>query len=345
VNLGPLESFSRRIVHPDDRGVPRQIGAMRELYGAPAQQDPRIERLMESAAAQIQSIMPAWAPIVVGATFPLVLLPLSFIARGVAPFWLVATLYFLVVGAAMMAWMRRRFRAIAPGLVATFVEEGLCAACGYNLHGVNPAEAHYICPECGAAWSAARVRRTAPIVTTTQEPLLREHARRGFRAYLNSLDRRPSKDDAGRLFTPVRLRGLRALRRSATAEHKSALAGAIRALRYKGLGRRLVLGGLLLGLAVLSAVPMLMSVVRVRTWMALLSVFPLLMMSLLAVAILASDMGRPARKVVAVLRSLGLCPCCAQPIRDLPPGDDGLVRCPTCLCAWKSGWNFEDATS
>ena len=326
---------ARAIYTTDTAGKEVAIRVMRELRGAPAQQDPRIERLMEQAASLIQSAFPRWMGIAMGLSFPAGLFTLEALFKGTAPIWVVAVPYMLVVMSTFSLLARRRMKAIGPALGAIFVEEGICAGCGYNLFGVTPGNGIVTCPECGAAWSEKEIRRSAPIVLTSAEPLLRDQARRGFRAYVNNLDRRSAKDDAGRVFAPVRMRMLRRVRRTAMGENKEALDAAISELRLVGCLPRVTGGLLFMVLAVAVAVPNFLVISRLRSVFTLMTLFPMLMMLLFGLALLASDAFRPVKRVVTVLRQVGLCPCCARRLNDLSPAESGMVACPTCLCSWK----------
>jgi hypothetical protein len=271
----------------------------------------------------------------IGASFPIGIIAISAWAPSSIPAWTIAVPYMIGAGIVMQLVIRRRFRAIAPALATLFIEEGICPCCGYNLDGTTPIDHQYICSECGAAWNVSRVQRTAPIVLTSAEPLLRDQARRGWRAYINNMDRRTAKDDAGRSFSPVRVRTLRKLRKTAEGEHRAALTAAIDELAFKGIVGRLFAGIMFLVMAVVVAVPNFLVISRLRSPFVLVGLFPVLMLGALSAAILMSDFGRPAKKVVSTLRGLSLCPCCAQRIDTLTPAADGLVHCTTCFCAWK----------
>jgi uncharacterized Zn finger protein (UPF0148 family) len=326
-----------RTIHTtDSAGRSVAIRVMRELRGAPAQQDPRIERLMEQAASLIQSAFPRWLGIVMGLSFPAGIFTLQALFNNSVPIWAFAAPYMLVMMSIFSFLVRRRMRTIGPALGQLFVQEGICAGCGYNLFGVSPHNGVVTCPECGAAWAENDIRRSEPIVLTSAEPLLRDQARRGFRAYVNNLDRRSATDDAGRVFAPVRMRMLRRVRATAADEHREALDAAISELRFAGCVPRVAGGLFFVALAITVAVPNFMVVARLRSAFTLMTLFPMLMMLLFGLALLASDAFRPVKRVVKVLRQVGLCPSCAQRIDCLAPSANALVTCPTCLCSWKT---------
>jgi hypothetical protein len=337
VRDSPLDILfpGRTFFTKDSAGREVTIRAMRELRGAPAQQDPRIERLVDQAASLIQSAFPKWIGIVMGMSVPVGLITIESLVGRSVPIWVWAVPYMLVVMSLFSIIIRRRMRTIGPGLGAVFVQEGICAGCGYNLFGVTPDHGVVTCPECGATWSEANIRRSEPIILTSAEPLLRDHAKRGFRAYVNNLDRRSATDDAGRTFAPIRVRTLRRLRRRAVGETYEALSAAISDLAWVGCVPRLFGGLLFLGMAVGVAIPNFVVMARLTSWFALINLFPTFMLLLFGLALIMSDAFRPVKRVVATMRSVGLCPCCARRIDDLPPEEGGLVSCPTCLCSWK----------
>ncbi len=62
------------------------------------------------------------------------------------------------------------FRLENERIVQTSVALGLCAACGYDLLGLQvQADGCKECPECGAAWRATRIVRTMPLVLMDTE--------------------------------------------------------------------------------------------------------------------------------------------------------------------------------
>jgi len=62
---------------------------------------------------------------------------------------------------ALTAWwvfLGRIRRSNAPRIAGVYLRSGRCASCGYDLRNLDPeADGCVLCPECSAAWLAARI--------------------------------------------------------------------------------------------------------------------------------------------------------------------------------------------
>lgn len=243
----------------------------------------------------------------------------------------------------LQRWNRSR---VWSEFVEAFVENGICAGCGYSLeHLGEQGDGCVVCAECGAAWRAERIRRFMSPPRGNAEDM-------GF--FRRFFGRRASAYgivDAGGHYRPiVREHELRAM--SATGgdiEHRRRLAQ--RELRSMGRGRRLLVAGLAgtLYLFVLVGAlryggtrisggtsPSLDTIGAMA--MSLLSVIVFgLMFVLVPRALYRGGVGRSASRARDTLLHLGLCASCAHDMSGCGSESDGSVVCPECGAAWRFG--------
>jgi predicted Zn-ribbon and HTH transcriptional regulator len=230
---------------------------------------------------------------------------------------------------------QRRIERVLPAVARVLVRDGLCGACGYNLHGLAPAPDRCIeCPECGAAWKQDTVERTAPVddrppTVGQQVRLAAAEFRSGNDAHI---DRRYGVDDLG-LPTPLLTTDeLRSLPRMSPGLASRALAAAHRIQAESGARRRNV--AFACGLFICAAVPAAM--VGPGPLKA-----PLLLLAGGAalggyLAVRTNFILRPST-IIAAAKAAGLCPACAFDIAMTEIDRDGVTRCPKCDASWRLG--------
>ena len=228
-----------------------------------------------------------------------------------------------VIRAAAARWGAEQ---VAPVIVS----EGLCAACGYNLHGSKPEpDGCIVCPECGAAWSASRVRRSAPFVAgaagidAAQVLELHSDGRivadaRSHKVLVHSFSL--TKVPRINQLTQAQRQRLERIRRAeGIPRYKDAMFVAGFSTFFVGAGAGAKLSGIYTTVTVRSA------------WLgAGVAMFGV---SAGAVLIYRARLRRPADPVGAMLRER-MCPGCRSLLDGVAPATDGFVECPTCLAAW-----------
>ncbi len=100
---------------------------------------------------------------------PLLFAPMFVVMRMTGPtvWMLVVEFPVMLAWAAGMGYVQFRVRRARRGerVAREIQREGLCASCGYNLCGSDvESDGCVVCPECGAAWGAGRMRRREPFV-------------------------------------------------------------------------------------------------------------------------------------------------------------------------------------
>jgi hypothetical protein len=232
-------------------------------------------------------------------------------------------------------------RAAADALL----RRGLCASCLYGLGGLTPEpDGCLVCPECGGAWRAERVREVIafdPDARALAGAELTGAASRAAAALsTGTLRQRSPFRDARRqkcLLVPPRLEHETALAadpalRDRLCAAAKDIARSGRLLRW-GTAGFLALVGVVLPLGVI-----LLSTVR-KGVMPGLAILPLLIpvasFGLLAWGVLRGNFGYRRKRIVRAMLARALCPACAEDLTGRPIAADGLVEC-TCGTAWSA---------
>lgn len=199
-----------RIVGPDDEGIEREIaslswGDVPDIRHPVAQGE--LARLRSAAATQAGSF--PWASLIVGVLLPLTLvgggslaIVLGLRALGVPPILRVLALFPGVFAAVFaIIWINSLLQAARIGRVKSLVIDALlrmrrCAACGYPLDpSTARGQERVRCPECGAAWSLARLgAELVPAATRPSAGMARAAL------FLSALCRSRRVDDRGRRY-------------------------------------------------------------------------------------------------------------------------------------------------
>jgi ribosomal protein L37AE/L43A len=261
-----------------------------------------------------------------------------------APLW-VAMGVIVVTIAGLATWRSARMLSKRhAGAVELFLREGRCPGCSYVLDGV-PAEGDgcVVCPECGAAWSGARVGSAS-----AEAPALREYRRRiyqptgrerwipGMRGLLVTMDDRGKAANV----TNPRLRGMdEATAVRIGAERTAAIR---KASGWNGRGRGVAFAlAMLPGLFMFGRMmvrPPTSKAVPATLFAMAVFVFSLLIVVLLLgliVGMLFGDAGLSPRRVARAFVKEGVCPQCLGEIEG-ERGEDGVVVCAGCGAGWKA---------
>lgn len=273
------------------------------------------------------------------AVVPFILLPLgvgvllgllavngnSSLARWIRLTLALASLPWAFVSYAIIARSRRR--RFAERIKAIVLDEGMCAACGYNLFGLGGRPDLVTCPECGARWQGSRIARSSETVgragiIRAADVLIDPEVETG----LDDVDDRgsPCSLASPRLRVP--------LPEANSDLDRRRLAFARRAISVHGRHVRVPIG-LALILAAAGAAALLW---RYTAHMTFAVVAPFLAITgVLGGAVLCGLIVRK-RDIKSALLEHSLCPSCASPLDSiLPDPHDSCTVCTTCRCAWK----------
>lgn len=334
----------------DDRGRPVILNAVTRGGDVAAREDPQLADLRMRAhvsAAPKRSVLRLAA---FGAAFGLLAGSGAFLSR-----WLGASLPAWVVPGVMSAGMlgyfgyrnRRAVRRIAPAIIDTYLFEGRCPGCGYVLDGSQTeSDDCRVCPECGAAWKAARVGTSGRTPEAIREyrrrlfnPSTRERWLPGVRMPMLTRDAR----DRAVSITNPRLRRLD----QATADRigPSRVEEIRRSIGWRHRGR-----GLLLTLCMLPGLALFVRMLfkprpvggtLITTFISMGTFLFCAAMALLlggfVVSLLFGDNGLSAKRVIREFTGRGLCPQCLSNLDTASAEADGTATCATCDAAWRIG--------
>ncbi len=346
--MARLDFWNRTIT--DDRGVARPIdvGGWRK---SPAWGDPRTRFALEEARrlarpqdrhAIVGELQAVWVIYIVYAFIGMIVV---FVLVGPAgmPAWIVlpvaGTVFYF---GHVMVW----HRAVAvhrDRIVETLTGAGLCPGCAYDLTATEPVGGEgeeggpsmVVCPECGGAWGAHRIREHAPVKGGGgPSPAFGQRV-----SLLYSMRRRTIRDDAGRdSFLQLR-HPKEALRTMAPRVDRARWTRAQALVRRLGDVRRLVAGGFcaLVGAVLLidvvfrfSPVPSVWAVVD-----QILGVFMPALFLLLGLSILNGNVGMNRAEARRILLAHRLCPTCSDDLDEAARDEDGLRCCRTCGGRWR----------
>jgi hypothetical protein len=335
----------------DDRGAPFKLLSAKDLKKA--EEDPNNRRrllarhLKQALKAETKRF--TWTRLVIGVGVVVGLMlsswafqvgaialkadPLVTRLGGSAVFW-GGVVMFVVVAHAVYR------RNAARKLAVTAVAEGVCGACAYSLEGISPeADGCLPCPECGAAWRAARVVRPHWAQGEVYEPFDVPWWRRLLTGTPRSRDQL-SPDDRGR-FVRVIDSHLKLLDPAMREQFSPEFWERVRrdARRVGRIPRVLValIPGAFGLLALFGVVSMLLSQNRLTSGDLIAGSvgggFGLFLLFMSYVIVRSYNFGGPAF-IAPVLRSHGLCAACGQTTDGLAPAADGFVTCPRCGSGW-----------
>lgn len=235
---------------------------------------------------------------------------------------------------------RRYFQTSSTAIARLVLEEGLCPSCGYNLCGISPiagAISVHICPECGSAWNADRVKRLEPFVGDV--PANAGSARKSLAAaakehqWLDNWFIKRIHDSRDTPVPAVHPRLWRQLESAASEEHKARLLAARTAMRHAARGKSWKTY-LLPGFLVLNACYLVFTSTGGARWWWMLVTLPF-WVYMLVVAVASRTAGIKPDDVKRSMWREGLCASCGELLAHLAPGDDNCVECPRCRAAWR----------
>ncbi len=233
----------------------------------------------------------------------------------------------LGVGVSWFVTRRIGLRVRRGGLGRTIAARGYCGGCGYDLRRAAEERPRFVeCPECGARCSPARLL-SAPLGSTTWEPLGKGKGR-------VPVNRLLATDDRGALVRRVRSvpwRAPRAARRAWSHEQRRAMR---LARRRCGLLWRVLVS--LVGLALVA----LMAHIVLTTPNGPVEVRLGLVFGVLGLVIMVSswvtELGVSNRCFTRAARDGGVCAACASSLGESPVDDDGFRVCGACGSSWRA---------
>lgn len=258
--------------------------------------------------------------------------------------WLVAAVWILrTLGAGLPGWVfpaavfgmllvvervvhRVRVGRVREHAAGVILEEGLCPSCGYNLHGIEKdVDGRVVCPECGAAWNAVKIIRSAPFEFGAEfgVPL------KAVWAASKKLPGWSVCDDRGRV-VPLAHPRLRKEIRAASATNAQRL---LHARRETARGSRWVRWPFVsLAWASAAAVPAVYMHMGapLSGGVFLAAIFGALAFA----ATYGNFLYRPSAMREALV-SRRMCASCATSLRRLPGDTDGMTTCTACRAAWR----------
>jgi Zn-finger nucleic acid-binding protein len=320
----------------DDRGNTITINALREVRRQ-ASIDPQLAAIGDRALAILVPNVSVWQCVQIGvAAMAVPLVTIAILGQG-AFLWVYGPYLFLfpLIATAISARRRRR---LAPRLTRVFIEEGICAGCGYTLeHLVESDDRMLVCPECSAAWKRDRILRFAPIAKVSKTRTLTSESKHFLRLMTESVQRRGVRDDRD---SPRVVMTLRATRRvAAQGDHRERIDQVVEELKPLGRARRIIYAAVLTFMSAMLVFEFMIAVlngVPPNRGSVLPAIFGLAQLSL-AISAFRGDIGRPRETVQQAFITRQLCPCCAADLRDEPPESDGCTVCPGCRAAWRLG--------
>lgn len=323
----------------DDGGKP--VTLLNGEYGNqwPLASDKRLAALvLRLRSAARGSLLFQSLPIVLGCAWLIGVLELTSNNHSFKQ-WAVLTLGVLPgFAAACTTGVLRRWR-FAEKVKSLVLEEGMCAACGYNLVGICTCTGtdQVVCPECGASWRASRIARS---VETVGNQGLVFSAAVVFDSEIDIAVK--GVDDRGLPRTLASPRLLRQRRRAAARAERSRLHSAGRSIAARSRSFRMGIGSALVlpaaSIFVLFLLPRTAraSLAAIAPLDAFYAICVILVIAILGSLYLVGRLGIPARDIKAALLEASFCPACASPLDTLPPDPlDGCVVCEVCRAAWK----------
>lgn len=223
-----------------------------------------------------------------------------------------------------------RAREDAAGVI---LEEGLCPSCGYNLHGIERDEGgRVVCPECGAAWNAVRIMRSAPF------ELGAEFAVPLKVVWSSSVGgpRWAVCDDRGRV-VPLAHPWLRKAIRAASSTNAERLRDARREIARRSRWVRAPF--VTLAWACAAGLPVVCASMGAP---ASGVVFLAVSLGAIAFAATVGNFLYQPRTVRDALVARRMCASCVCSLRRLPEDADGMTTCAECRAAWRLTTSMPD---
>lgn len=225
------------------------------------------------------------------------------------------------------------------------LHEAICPTCGYDLFGAEPeADGCTVCPECGAAWRASRIRRVTPLAAMPAGESIVPEALRPARLLAPWSPDKPSmrpriRDDRGvcaRLLVPR----TRSILRTSDEALAARMMEARSVARQDGRAIRVLLAAVLFAIALFSIMilgTMFEAAGRTAGWI-LLAAFSVntVLYFVLGLNVLRSRIGIRRHRACRALLRQRLCPACCADLASTPPDPaSSLTSCPTCTAAWR----------
>lgn len=307
----------------DDRGASVEVLSHASAGHWVVSGDARIEGMMYRAAnPKVERGGWDWIGLLMIAGSAVAMVVLLRVMFPGAPGWTTMLVFMAAAGGTTWVLARLWTARNAGRLIGVVLEEGLCAVCGYNLHGcVVHADGCVQCPECGAAWKSARILRSEPLASGAVfgDPahLVGKTATRLVTDSYDTVDARGM---------PVRIADMAKLREvvkrgrdESAKEWARALQRLI--LRKTARVRWVCVAGLcgIAGAAWLWGGP------------------PVLMVMPLGftVGFILGQFGASMLTVRDTMLNAGACPACLEDLRAVEIGEDWVRTCPRCRAAWR----------
>jgi len=319
-----------RSVLVDDRGVRIEavsLGALDGLgAGAPPSGTLLARRLRAAAHPNHQHVSPRSLAVATAvAVVTIVALGVVGVRWGGR-----GALFVLVIMGGLGYWIKRRtlHPRVRVAVARSVAAEGWCGQCAYPLpEGTPEGDGCVVCPECGAAWRAARMTVRHWGEAPRWDPTLALWMKK--RAYPNGLRSRLHFDDRGR-FAPFTDSRLRRLGRADRSPVEGVEAGeVVRVLRRCGRWTRRIIALLIVTIAgalvVASAyVPgeLAYGVVSAAVGVCV------------AAGVLSSEASATPPRIRRAALSIGRCPVCVASLAGTMPDGDGYRVCGGCGASW-----------
>lgn len=328
----PVGMQGGRVV--DDRGRPVRVLDPAGFFAWPIETDPRVRDLLGRVGVAMQRSSARWTVWVVAGGVMCTAMVFSWRLYVLVPavpriVWFLGCT--IAASVAVQGVMRFAMRQAAKDAAVLILEEGLCPTCGYNYNElpVEP-DGCYVCPECGGAWRADRVRRAAPFVGEGGTSVLQT-----IRGAARNTSRPITTDDRGRGVALVHPRMRRERREAADEAHRARIDAARRRVARIGRAVRWIVGGFLIALGIAVLCIVVLSVAPMPTMGRVGVLFGAMCMAGLGVAAILGNFGCRVKPIIEAVRSEGLCPSCAALLEGREPEEDGCTVCPACLSAWR----------
>lgn len=225
-------------------------------------------------------------------------------------------------------------------LASSCIAEAICPSCAYPLDGIPPNDDGCLtCPECNAAWLAARIVAPAgnPDRPSLPEPT---STLRCIAQWIPIPARRLDQDDSGRIVPLIdaRLRDLPATSNISPSDRARIARNILEQHRTRRLLGALAISACILALwvALVAAQTVNPDVISRSASIVVIFGVPLTLAAVWAMlAIIFGTLLIPRRAVISTMLAAGCCPACGATLTSATRATD-LATCPRCAARWNT---------